>query len=571
MVQNRETTMKKYHRVDNFLFSIAGLLVLLSIFLAYLPGKGKSLNENGIESFSVFEDTQNLFTFETIHHQDSEFTPLEKSTLYKKRTPSAWWIKLTPHSRETNNEDKIIEISGASLELIDVYFSDGTKIQAGKKRPVSNLKIKSRIWFFSIPKTNNDENPIYIRIKTNTLMWVPVRIVSTAELINKSTRENILFGFFFGIILAVIVVNLFSFIFIRDSYFIIYLMYLISLFIYQLRVHGFVYLIPMPFALLEAILWLSLSGLGIFMILFAKKFLNLSKAYPIINIILNINIGFFILQTISGIFFSSYIANQIAYITGALVPLILIATTAFRYFSGHREVRYYLIAWCAMFTGTFIWSSTAYLEARISANYFFLIGTSIDSLLFTLAIFDKINIELREKKLMEAREAYYKDQARTDPLTGLYNRRYLDEKVRTMNKAGNSLEQTSLMIIDLDHFKLVNDTYGHLSGDLLLAKMGTKIQKFIRKSDIACRYGGDEFIILLPGADLSVALSIAQALHNSVKTDVFYTESGEQISYSVSIGVSEIRVDDTFDGLFLRADAALYQSKRLGRNRISTL
>lgn len=563
--------MKKYYRTDILIFSIAGFLIITSIFLAYLPGKTKTLEENGIETFSLFEDSQRLLSGSTIHSVNTQFTPVENSTLYKKRTPSAWWIKLTPLSTETSSKERFIEISGASLEHIDIYFPDGTIVEAGKSRPVSDLQIKSRIWYFSLPETHDNSKPIYIRIKTNTLMWVPVRIISAEQLINKSTRENMLFGFFFGIILAVIVINLFSFVILRDSYFSIYLMYLVSLFIYHLRVHGFLYLIPMPFFVLEAILWLSLSGLGIFMMLFAKKFLNLRESYPVINIILNINIGFFILQTITGIFISSYIANQIAYITGAVVPLVIIGTTAFRYFSGHREVRYYFIAWCAMFIGTFIWSATAYMEAQISANYFFLIGTSIDSLLFTLAIFDKISIELRDKKMMAAREAYYKDQARTDPLTGLYNRRYLDEKVRTMNNCGNSFEKTSLIIIDLDHFKEVNDTYGHLSGDLLLAKMGTKIQNFIRKSDVACRYGGDEFIILLPGADLGVAMSIAQALHNSVKTDIFYTEGGDKISYSISLGVSEIRVDDTFDGLFLRADAALYQSKRLGRNRISTL
>lgn len=563
--------MKKYNRADLLAFSVAGLLILVSIFLAYLPGQTKTLEENGIAHFSVFEDSQSILSGTTIHAANTQFTPVENSRLYKKRTPSAWWIKLTPLSTEPASKNNFIEISGASLELIDIYFPDGTKVEAGKIRPVSNLEIKSRIWYIPIPEAHDNSKPIYIRIKTNTLMWVPVRIISAEQLINKSTKENLLFGFFFGIILSVIVINIFSFVILRDSYFSIYLMYLTSLFIYHLRVHGFLYLIPMPFFVLEAILWLSLSGLGIFMMLFAKKFLNLRESYPVINIILNINIGFFILQTIAGIFVSNYIANQIAYITGAVVPLVIIVTTAFRYFSGHREVRYYLIAWCAMFTGTFIWSATAYIEAQISANYFFLIGTSIDSLLFTLAIFDKINMELSEKKLMKAREEYYKDQARTDPLTGLYNRRYLDEKVRTMGNCGNSFEKTSLMIIDLDHFKEVNDSYGHLSGDLLLAKMGTKIQKFIRKSDIACRYGGDEFVILLPGADLSVALSIAQALHSSIKNDIFYTESGEQISYGVSIGVSEIRADDTFDGLFLRADAALYQSKRLGRNRISSL
>ena len=417
--------MKNITRADSVLFSIAALLIILSIFLAYLPGKTRTLHENGIESFAIFEDPQKMYSSTTIDSISSQFKPLEKSTLYKKRTNSAWWIQLTPLLTQTMAKDQFIEISGASLEQIDIYYPDGTHVEAGKMRPVSDLKIKSRIWYAQIPKVQDYSKPIYIQIQTNTLMWVPVRIIETEELVTKSMKENMLFGFFFGIILAVIIVNIFSYFIIGDSYFIIYLLYLISLFVYQLRVHGFVYFIPMPFYLLEAILWLSLSGLGIFMILFAKRFLNLQKSYPIVNIILNVHIGLFILQTIFGIFISSFIANQIAYVTGALVPLIIIVTSGFRYFSGHTETRYYFLAWCAMFTGTFIWSSTAYLEAKISANYFFLIGTSIDSLLFTLAIFEKIKLELSEKKIIEARQEYYKDQARTDQLTGQIGRAHV--------------------------------------------------------------------------------------------------------------------------------------------------
>jgi diguanylate cyclase (GGDEF)-like protein len=126
-------------------------------------------------------------------------------------------------------------------------------------------------------------------------------------------------------------------------------------------------------------------------------------------------------------------------------------------------------------------------------------------------------------------------------------------------------------MIDLDNFKTINDTYGHLIGDMLLTKTASKIKKHIRKTDIACRYGGDEFLIYLPGANASVAHSIADGVRRDILEDFSYSEEGTEIRHTISIGVTENRVDDTFDGLFLRADAALYQAKRTGRNKISIL
>ena len=130
---------------------------------------------------------------------------------------------------------------------------------------------------------------------------------------------------------------------------------------------------------------------------------------------------------------------------------------------------------------------------------------------------------------------------------------------------------SALIMIDLDNFKMVNDTHGHLAGDMILTKTGTHIKKHIRKTDIACRYGGDEFLVFLPGANETAARSIAESMRNDILADFTYSETGEEIKITVSIGVSENRLDDSFDGLFLRADAALYQAKKLGRNRISVL
>lgn len=318
-------------------------------------------------------------------------------------------------------------------------------------------------------------------------------------------------------------------------------------------------------------MWLSLAGFGVSMMVFAKRFLFLKERLPAVNTILDVNIGLFLVQTALGLSMQTYLANQIAYITGFVVPIVIMATTVKLYVSGYREVRFYLIAWVALFTGTTIWSTAAYAEARVPANYFFVVGTSIDSLLFTLAIFDLLRKELSEKDVMLEREKYYINLSRTDPLTGLYNRRYLNELIKRLESDGEIPSDSALIMIDLDNFKTINDTYGHLAGDLILTKTGTKIKKHIRKTDIACRYGGDEFPVFLPGANESAARLIAESIRNDIVSDCSYSEEGAPIAITVSIGISENRLDDSFDGLFLRADAALYQAKKTGRDRISVL
>ncbi|MCL1037266.1 diguanylate cyclase [Shewanella submarina] len=159
--------------------------------------------------------------------------------------------------------------------------------------------------------------------------------------------------------------------------------------------------------------------------------------------------------------------------------------------------------------------------------------------------------------------------ATTDPLTGLKNRRYMHDSSRQLIETSIS-EQSNLSIIlfDVDHFKHVNDNYGHASGDQVLKMLGRNIKASIRTSDIAVRYGGEEFVILLPDTGLNSAAAIAEGLRKSVESMVFPTLDGSHIT--ISLGVAQLSNDETdINALFIRADKALYESKSNGRNRTS--
>ena len=160
-------------------------------------------------------------------------------------------------------------------------------------------------------------------------------------------------------------------------------------------------------------------------------------------------------------------------------------------------------------------------------------------------------------------------QVNCDPLTGLYNRRYLTETMgRELSRCMREGQPLSLLMIDIDYFKLVNDTYGHQAGDEVLKQLGAILVQEMRGSDLACRYGGEEFLVLFPNMSLQAAEARAEQYRQKVENASL--GFGEfQISMRLSIGVAGFPGHATTpDGLIQAADRALYEAKRQGRNRV---
>ena len=160
----------------------------------------------------------------------------------------------------------------------------------------------------------------------------------------------------------------------------------------------------------------------------------------------------------------------------------------------------------------------------------------------------------------------------TDGLTRLYNLRHfykqLELEIDRCNRYGHSL---ALLLLDIDHFKKCNDTYGHLEGDKVLVKLGQTIKLCLRTMDSAYRYGGEEFTIILPETTGKEANNVAERISDSVESERFSTEAGEDFSITISIGVTEYFKEEQLSTFIHRADQAMYKSKAKGRNRISYL
>ena len=160
--------------------------------------------------------------------------------------------------------------------------------------------------------------------------------------------------------------------------------------------------------------------------------------------------------------------------------------------------------------------------------------------------------------------------AYTDPLTSAYNRRYFlsaaRKEILRSARYGHSL---TLLMVDIDHFKSVNDTYGHDIGDEALKVTVTTLLKALRSEDILGRFGGEEFIVLLPETNAVGAELIAQRIRQGV-SEIIINTGQETVSFTVSIGVSEFQDNETIEALQKRADEALYKAKENGRNCVVT-
>jgi diguanylate cyclase (GGDEF)-like protein len=168
--------------------------------------------------------------------------------------------------------------------------------------------------------------------------------------------------------------------------------------------------------------------------------------------------------------------------------------------------------------------------------------------------------------LMEG-ELEHRDRAVLDPLTGLLNRASLDARVLEIEEQAHLTGgAVSLILLDLDGFKQVNDTHGHKRGDAVLSDVAYEIRKSLRSFELVYRIGGEEFLVLLPGVDLSEALDIAERVRHSVEQ----ARPGE-LDLTISAGVAtDAGGHITYDALFRAADAALFEAKRGGRNRVET-
>ena len=215
-----------------------------------------------------------------------------------------------------------------------------------------------------------------------------------------------------------------------------------------------------------------------------------------------------------------------------------------------------------------------YYMGIVKPNYINSHGVGIGIVLEALTLAFIISYRIKILEDIRSKQDDLKKQASTDPLTQLYNRRYFIAEGRYLvEKAKAKGTLMSVLTLDIDHFKSVNDNHGHAVGDLVLIGVADVFQRCSREQDLVARFGGEEFVILLPNTGYTVALECAERIQQGIEKHDFQVDAALTLRITVSIGVTNVDIAnlEPLEAAVERADKALYQAKALGRNRVCSV
>lgn len=377
------------------------------------------------------------------------------------------------------------------------------------------------------------------------------------RLLREASMEQLGYGVYYGGVLVLVVYNLFIFIAVRDKAFLYYLLYIFCLGLYMSNNDGLFFQFISPgnpaFSHNSLLVLLGLSLM--FAVHFARHILTIPQFSRSLDIAGRATAWALALTTL-GSFVLPYsgIIVTLSLLTLWVMPLIFAMGVA-RFCSRYPPARYFLLAWTAFIFGTLIYMTKVF--GILPRNFFtengFQVASLVEIVLLSLALGSRVS-ELRK-------------QSDTDMLTTMFNRRAFDTSLqREFRRSTKTGQPLSLLMIDIDHFKQFNDTYGHSLGDQVLKAVGEELRLLIRKPMIPCRFGGEEFAVILPRTDAKQAMVLAERVcHHLAKKHL------AKHTITVSIGVASLyQAPFSQPAQFLRAaDTALYTAKAAGRNRVA--
>lgn len=311
---------------------------------------------------------------------------------------------------------------------------------------------------------------------------------------------------------------------------------------------------------------LSLVAMPIFLLLFMISIFETKNKYPVehwtlvsILTLLAINFVYGLFDIVTALSYSSTLA--------AIMMAVSLSVTLSMLIRRHPIALFFLFG-----HGLFVFFSILavfFYKGKADFNYINSHGVGIGIMLEALVLSLIIAYRIRISESIKVKQASLQLLASTDSLTQLYNRRHFSlEAVELLKKANQTHSTSSVIIIDIDHFKKINDTHGHLAGDKALRCVANIIKLNCRKQDLLARYGGEEFVILMPNTNSNEAYISAEIIRQKLEVIQIVINDNQFINLTISIGVAEVKYGETdLDGTIDRADKALYVAKNNGRNQ----
>lgn len=391
--------------------------------------------------------------------------------------------------------------------------------------------------------------------------------------VDKVDIQNLLlFGFTFGIIVAMILYNLVLFTKIKNNNHLYFIFFLFLLLVFQTissrvmiffnsEIEGLLFINKYTVTNILLITAIAFTRAYFQANLSIIKYDNALKVYmwvPLISI-------FF---SVTGL---RLIADSLTFILIIMTLFVLLLTGITYARIDFKLARSFLFSLVLIIIGCIVTVSSAMgiIPKNTFTTYGLFLTFSIVSIMFSLVLSNRFFVLHQKNIELQKVEQSLIKLSLTDELSQLYNRRYFNEKLNNeVDKAHKTGAPLSLLLLDIDHFKQYNDNYGHQEGDKAITKLGRVIKENIRNTDYACRFGGEEFAIILTETNKYAAEKhIAERLHESLRRQVFYITRDKRIYLTISIGISQLQPNESARTLIEHTDLALYKAKKLGRNR----
>lgn len=502
----------------------------------------------------------------------ARFTPIDGVPSFG-YTSAVYWARLEVRN-ETAQTAWRLTVHYPPLDRIDLYVNRGQAgylhKQAGDLLPFDAREVRSRNFVFSLTLAEGETTTLLLRFQSEGAVTFPLTLRAEPLYSEQEQHTSLLLGVYYGLMLALTLYNAVLALSFRSREMLYYVLAGVATLLLYLTFNGsaFQYLWP------EAVWWNNraivffMCAVHIAALQFAWHFLQLSRYAPKLRRLFGLYIG---LEAANiAVLLISYPAGL--YMTGPLlvaIELTVLAAGVVSWQRGFRGAAFFLAGWGASIAGALLsfFADAGWIPASAFTANASQLASAFEAVILSWAMAHRIHRMRREKERAELLMAETQRLAQSDPLTGLFNRRYLEEQFR--DAAQRKETPLALLMLDIDHFKQVNDSYGHQAGDAVLRQVAALLQREAVPGMVAARYGGEEFILLLRSAKDGEASELARRLNRLIGNETF--DVGEhriECTVSIGIGVWNEAQDEDFEQTLRRADRALYEAKRSGRNRV---
>jgi diguanylate cyclase len=558
-------------------------------------------------SLHYMADHQQL-DFDTVRERpDADWTPNRRGAVNFGQSMQPYWLHLRLAGAERLSQTTYLRLDYPHLDRLDVYVvRDGALLRefhTGDTLPYAARPVDHRTFLFPIERDWGDRFEVYLRVESEGPIEIPLDVVTRSTLDAEDQRLFTWFGAYFGIMATMLLYNGFVFLVVRERSYFHYLVYMVvnASLQFVLQGFGFKYLWPVSTSMNNLMVLLLTGAAPFTALLFARRFIRLEAlgaAWE--QILARLLLGSFALIPLALLFGDYRVTLRVEFALSLLVIALLSFLSVKYSMRGERAARNFAVAWLLYlgFIAYYLLQINGIVDRNVVSMHALEIGSLLELVLLSLAFADRLNEE-KELRIraqnealqmqlrlnrnldslvrarteeLEAANLRLRDMSVTDALTGLANRRrFSDCLALEYQRAYRQRDPLAVLMIDIDHFKRLNDGYGHPCGDRCIREVAAVIAGCVRRpGDLAARYGGDEFVVLLPATDMDGAYEVADQIRTAMSTLRIGNPLGElRITASIGVAAEVPPRRGRAEDLTNRADQALYRAKRDGRNRIS--